>query len=204
MTAPLPSHPHHPAAPPPHVMVSRINPRLSSFAGGAADSKDAVFDTSSSFAQDESTTDQSWSVSTNESFGNAVCVQSSTSSSVSSSLSYNGRWCEEEKTMPLKKRRVLMVSYETSQRKEMKKNKKDAGEKKQEIGEIEGYESCNLKDGKGWKCRKMRVKGHSYCKHHLEKQRMNDINRRKQNKKHKEVKARSISSLLKNTVPLLG
>ncbi|XWS59270.1 hypothetical protein CRYUN_Cryun08bG0107000 [Craigia yunnanensis] len=167
MTTPPSSSPSDQQAP--HVMVSRINARLSSIFDNGADS---TFKTSRFFAQDdETTTDHSWCMSTNESFGHGIFGQTSTSSSVSSSLSYNGRWCEEERAIPLKKRRVVMVSYETNQSKE--KVKKGAlGEGKREMGEME---RCNRGNGKGWRCNKMRVKGHSLCKHHLEQQRMRNI-----------------------------
>ncbi|XVF55992.1 hypothetical protein PTKIN_Ptkin06aG0080300 [Pterospermum kingtungense] len=190
MTMP-PSHQHTP-----HVLVSRINARLSSniIRNNGADSKHRLF------AQDDEsrTDDDSWSsMSTNGS----IFGHTSTSSSVSSSLSYKGRWCEEERAIPLKKRRVVMVSYETIQSKEM-------------MGR------CNRENGKGWRCKKMRVKGHSLCKHHLELQRMRNINcfsntsnqgeaaaatpnQIRMNKRVRVVKARSITSLLRDTVPLL-
>ncbi|XVF07391.1 hypothetical protein REPUB_Repub06bG0134900 [Reevesia pubescens] len=216
----------------PHVMVSRINARLSSsIHNNGADFEDTFFNQSRSFAPDhETTTDDSWSTSTNEqSFGHGIFGQTSTSSSVSSSLASNGRWCEEERAIPLKKRRVVMVSYETNQSKEMKKKKKkrDALEetRKREMGESEGNdidERCNRGNGKGWRCNKMRVKGHSLCKHHLERQRMRNIMRNqregedsfavsgrpnqliKENKRRaRVVKARSMTNLLRDTVPLL-
>ncbi|XP_021283134.1 uncharacterized protein LOC110415754 [Herrania umbratica] len=151
-------------------MVSRINARLSSLDNGA-DSKDTIFSTSS-YAQD------SWSMSTNEIFGHGIFgqTQTPTSSSASSSLSYNGHWCEEERAIPLKKRRVAMISYETKQNTEIQIMKKHALGRKREMGEMEGFERCNRENGKGWRCNKMRVKGHSLCKHHLEMQRMRNIN----------------------------
>ncbi|EOY09526.1 Uncharacterized protein TCM_024942 [Theobroma cacao] len=196
----------------PHVMVSRINARLSSFDNGA-DSKDAIF-SASSYAQD------SWSFSSNESFGHGIFgqTQTSTSSSASSSLSYSGRWCEEERAIPLKKRRVVMISYETKQSKEIQIMKKDALGRKREMGEMEGFERCNRGNGKGWRCNKMRVKGHRLCKHHLEMQRMRSMNcpsrnqgdsfagganQMRENKRVRVVKARSMSSLLRDSVPLL-
>ncbi|XP_022766026.1 growth-regulating factor 7-like [Durio zibethinus] len=124
-----------------------------------------------------------------------------------------GWWCEEERAIPLKKRRVVVtVSHEKNQSKEMMK--KGALE--------EGYDQrCNRGNGKGWRCDKMRVKGHSLCKHHLEMQRMRNnnnpgrnqedeslavkdrANQIRENKRVRVVKARSMSSLLRDTVPLL-
>ncbi|GMJ02288.1 hypothetical protein HRI_003898000 [Hibiscus trionum] len=182
------NHPHRSLSPPPpppppspppqqHVMVSRINSRLSSINNGS-DSKD-TFD--------------SWSMSTNESIGHGLFGQTSTSSSsVSSSLSYTGRWCEEEKAIPLKKRRVVIDAL-------MEEKKK------------------------GWRCNKMKAKGRSLCNHHLEMQRNRNThcptavrteegegttsfaasgNQMGETKRVKVVKARSIRSLLRDTVPL--
>ncbi|XWS43256.1 hypothetical protein CRYUN_Cryun16bG0087300 [Craigia yunnanensis] len=217
MTTPPSSSPSDQQAP--HVMVSRINARLSSNIDNGADSKGTFFKTSLLFAQDdETTTDDTWSISTNENFGHDIFGQTLTSSSVSSSLSYNGRWCEEERAIPLKKRRVVMVSYETNQSKEMMK-KGALEERQREIGEMK---RCNRGNGKGWRCSKMRVKGHRLCKHHLELQRMRNINcpsrsnqvegvsfsgrvnQIRENKRVRVVKARSMSSLLRDTVPLLS
>ena len=65
MTTPPSSSPFDQQAP--HVMVSRINARLSSNIDNGADSKDIFFKTSRFFAQDdETTTDHSWCMSTNE------------------------------------------------------------------------------------------------------------------------------------------
>ena len=131
---------------------------------------------------------------------------------------YIGRWCEEERAIPLKKRRVVMVRYETNQSKENLK-KGALEERQREIGEMK---RCNRGNGKGWRCSKMRVKGHTLCKNHLELQRMRNINcsRRsnqgegdsfvgranqiRENKRVRVVKARSMRSLLRDTVPLLS
>lgn len=115
---------------------------------------------------------------------------------------YIGLWCEEEKAIPLKKRRVVMVSNKEMMEEEMRSSE----------------------NGKGWRCNKMRVKGHGYCNHHLGLERMrNEISRSNQGqgegvsffggranqisriKKRirRGVKARSVSSLLRDTVPLL-
>ncbi|XVE61277.1 hypothetical protein DITRI_Ditri06bG0026800 [Diplodiscus trichospermus] len=189
---------------PPHVMTSRINARLSSHIDNGADFKD--------------TTDDSCSLPTNESFRHGVFCQTSTSSSVSSSLSYNGRWCEEERAIPLKKRKVVMVSYETNQSKEIMKKDALMEERKQEMGE---KERCNRTNGKGWRCNKQRVKGSRLCKHHLELQRVTNTNSPstrsnqgervsiagraadRENKRMRMVRARSMTSLLRDTVPLL-
>ena len=65
MTTPPSSSPFDQQAP--HVMVSRINARLSSNIDNGADSKGTFFNSSRLFAQDdETTTDDSWSISTNE------------------------------------------------------------------------------------------------------------------------------------------
>ncbi|KAE8726613.1 hypothetical protein F3Y22_tig00006570pilonHSYRG00028 [Hibiscus syriacus] len=189
-SSPPPSNPPSDQQQPQHVMVSRINARLSSIDNGS-DSKDTI---------------DSCSMSTNESLGHTIFVQRSTSSnSVSSFLSFNGQWCEEENTKSLKKRRVvtdaLMEERNQSQR-------------------------CNRENGKGWRCNKMRVKGRSLFNHHLEMQRMRNTrcpitgneeeeeeggttpfavsgNQMRENKRVKVVKkARCISSLLRDTVPL--
>ncbi|KAE8731156.1 WCRKC thioredoxin 1 isoform 1 [Hibiscus syriacus] len=192
-SSPQPSNPPSDQQPPQHIMVSRINARLSSIDNGS-DSKDTI---------------DSWSMSTNDSFGHTVFVQtSSSSSSVSSSLSLNGRWCEEEKAKPLKKRRVVMDAL---------------------MEERNQNQRCNRENGKGWRCNKMRVKGRSLCNHHLEMQRTRNThcattgneeeeeaeeeegttsfavsgNQKGEKKRVKVVKkARCISSLLRDTVPL--
>ncbi|KAG8503941.1 hypothetical protein CXB51_002243 [Gossypium anomalum] len=188
---------------PSHVMVSRTNARLSSI--------------DSPVAQDGSVTDDCWSVSTKESLGHSIFGQTSTSSnSVSSSLSFNGRWCEEERAIPLKKRRVVMLSYETKQQ------SRERMEKDTLMEERNQNQRCNRRNGKGWRCNKMKVKGHSLCNHHLEMQKMRNSSTSstttnqgedgdgagrpafavRENKRVKVVKARSMSSLLRDTVPL--
>ncbi|KAE8735177.1 hypothetical protein F3Y22_tig00000405pilonHSYRG00065 [Hibiscus syriacus] len=187
LSSPPPSNPPYDHQPPQHVMVSRINARLSSIDNGS-DSKDTM---------------DSWSMSTNESFGHTIFVQTSTSSnSVSSSLSLNGRWCEEEKAKPLKKRRVVMDAL---------------------MEERNQNQRCNRENGKGWRCNKTRVKGRSLCNHHLEMQRTRNTHCATTGNEEEEEeegttsfavcgnqkgktrglrKARCISSLLRDTVPL--
>nr|KJB16332.1 hypothetical protein B456_002G223700 [Gossypium raimondii] len=199
-------------------MVSRTNARLSSI--------------DSPVAQDGSVTDDScfwlrlfWNVAF-YSLGHSIFGQTSTSSnSVSSSLSFNGmllfflwRWCEEERAIPLKKRRVVMVSYET------KEQSRERMEKDTLVEERNQNQRCNRRNGKGWRCDKMKMKDHSLCNHHLEMQRMRSSSTStststtnqgedgdgagrpafavRENKRVKVVKARSMSSLLRDTVPL--
>ncbi|KAL4311240.1 hypothetical protein GQ457_01G014240 [Hibiscus cannabinus] len=172
------NHPQRPLSPPPsppppeqHVMVSRINARLSSVDDGS-DSKDTI---------------DSWSVSTHESFGHSLFGQTSTSSnSVSSSLSHTtGRWCEEEKAIPLKKRRVVIDAL--------------MEERKQK-------QRCDREKKKEWGCDKMRVKGRSLCptiRNGGEGEGTRSFAASgNQMGGNKRVKARSISSLLRETVPL--
>ncbi|KAG4215659.1 hypothetical protein ERO13_A01G190633v2 [Gossypium hirsutum] len=185
-------------------MVSRTNARLSTI--------------DSPVAQDGSVTDDSC-------LGHSIFGQTSTSSnSVSSSLSFNGmlffiflwRWCEEKRAIPLKKRRVVMVSYETKQQ------SRERMEKDTLMEERNQNQRCNRRNGKGWRCNKMKVKGHSLCNHHLEMQKMRNSSTSstttnqgedgdgagrpafavRENNRVKVVKARSMSSLLRDTVPL--
>ncbi|KAK9196526.1 hypothetical protein WN943_004655 [Citrus x changshan-huyou] len=164
-------------------------------------------------------------------------------------LSLIGGWREEEKAMPLKKRRF--ISFEVDQE---GSDDIDAGDK---MVKVEGKEEdtstrCGRTDGKRWRCRGRRVEGHSMCEHHLLIRRVRypgdnlmkreigedngegdgddlDNNKKKKKKKKRErtkaeegcfgnnddnnnnnnnskkkvKKARSITSLLRDTVPFM-
>lgn len=161
-------------------------------------------------------------------------------------LSLIGGWREEEKAMPLKKRRF--ISFEVDQE---GSDDIDAGDK---MVKVEGKEEdtstrCGRTDGKRWRCRGRRVEGHSMCEHHLlirrvrypgdnlmkreigedngegdgddldnEKKKKkrkrtkaeegcfgnnDDNNNNNNNSKKKVKKARSITSLLRDTVPYM-
>lgn len=120
--------------------------------------------------------------------------------------------------IPLKKRRMSFERNLISE-KEKKTNESDASEEELR---------CRRSDGKKWRCTSRRVEGYSMCAHHLEREKLSRSrgyrrhrrynarrnqkttiteDERKDGKRKKkimkQVKARSINSLVRNTVPLM-
>lgn len=155
-------------------------------------------------------------------------------------LSFTGGWGEEEKAMPLKKRRF--ISFEVEQ--EGSGDIDGRGKMVKAEGEGEDTSTrCGRTDGKRWRCSGRRVEGYSMCEHHLLIRRVScrsenltkpeigeggegdggNLDDEKKNKKKKKrtkaeegcfwnnnnnnnkkkVKARSINSLLRDTVPFM-
>ncbi|KAL9373812.1 hypothetical protein Peur_033432 [Populus x canadensis] len=151
----------------------------------------------------------------------------SAATSVSSSLPGYGSWCEEEKVFPLKKRRISLERFISTQESrkvdKQKRNRKIAkmwarsgteaiyGEERDynevEINSDQAIEEnlmtrCTKVNGAGWRCSKRRFEGYSLCKHHFNMQRMYNSRRPRfgGSKKRKKV---MISSILDRTMPLL-
>ncbi|CAK7342295.1 unnamed protein product [Dovyalis caffra] len=128
----------------------------------------------------------------------------SAESSVSSSLPSHGSWCEEDKVFPLKKRRISLERFistqESSTVDKQKQNRKIAemwassvndqtiyGKSKhqgeveinsdQAMEEIDLMMRCSKVNGARWRCSTRKLEGHSLCKHHLNLQRMYDSRR---------------------------
>ncbi|KAJ6425756.1 hypothetical protein OIU84_026354 [Salix udensis] len=155
----------------------------------------------------------------------------SAATSVSSSFPSYGCWCEEEKVFPLKKRRISLERFistqECSKVDKQKQNRKIAkmwassgseavyGEER-DYNEVEIINSdpakeeglemmmrCTKVNGAGWRCSKRRFEGYSLCKHHFNMQRKYNRRRLRFSVTKKRKKVMMISSILDRTMPLL-
>ncbi|KAJ6749841.1 hypothetical protein OIU85_000471 [Salix viminalis] len=153
----------------------------------------------------------------------------SAATSVSSSFPSYGCWCEEEKVFPLKKRRISLERFistqESSKVDKQKQNRKIAkmwassgteaiyGEERDynevEINSDPAKEEslermrCTKVNGAGWRCSKRRFEGYSLCKHHFNMQRKYNRRRLRFPGSKKRKKVMMISSILDRTMPLL-
>ncbi|KAJ6304019.1 hypothetical protein OIU77_017821 [Salix suchowensis] len=154
----------------------------------------------------------------------------SAATSVSSSFPSYGCWCEEEKVFPLKKRRISLERFistqESSKVDKQKQNRKIAkmwassgteaiyGEERDynevEINSdpakeesLEMMMRCTKVNGAGWRCSKRRFEGYSLCKHHFKMQRKYNSRRLRFSVSKKRKKVMMISSILDRTMPLL-
>ncbi|KAG5252914.1 WRC domain-containing protein [Salix suchowensis] len=154
----------------------------------------------------------------------------SAATSVSSSFPSYGCWCEEEKVFPLKKRRISLERFistqESSKVDKQKQNRKIAkmwassgtetiyGEERDynevEINSdpakeesLEMMMRCTKVNGAGWRCSKRRFEGYSLCKHHFNMQRKYNSRRLRFSVSKKRKKVMMISSILDRTMPLL-
>ncbi|CAK9148444.1 unnamed protein product [Ilex paraguariensis] len=112
--------------------------------------------------------------------------------SISSSLSHEGHWCEEDKLFPLKKRRVILKCNTTTMltekkyihgRETIRSNKKwvdgvvvkESTEQKRlenSGGKImEANSLCHRTGSRGWRCCRPTLMGYSWCEYHLEQRR---------------------------------
>ncbi|KAK9291246.1 hypothetical protein L1049_009434 [Liquidambar formosana] len=163
-----------------------------------------------------------------------------------------GHWCEEDREIPLKKRRAsfkgkvskesMMEKEESSRtnvrvrrRRKQKWVESEDGKEEEKVQDGQKREGgswkmdglrCSRKNGRGWRCWQQALVGYSMCEHHLEKgrlKRMSNVRSRRKDEEYDEeedgddesgcmgakkrkkigvVKARSMSSLLGQTVPL--
>ncbi|GFY99831.1 hypothetical protein Acr_13g0012310 [Actinidia rufa] len=123
-------------------------------------------------------------------------VQTSTDNSISSSPSHEeGHWCEEDKVFPLKKRRTTFTSKvrvtslmhkqqneRVSKTYDHKNGRGDRDDEPVEKHEAKRRESkgemmreawrCSRRNGRGWRCHRQALEGHSMCQHHLSQARL--------------------------------
>ncbi|XP_012087812.1 uncharacterized protein LOC105646558 isoform X2 [Jatropha curcas] len=116
----------------------------------------------------------------------SISTETSSSSSVSSSLSTYGWWCEEEKVFPLKKRRMGLEKFITQEFDEKENGKKESVvanyKSRIKICHKKGKDyddnysnntrigkslRCCRKNGKGWRCSRERAEGCEFCEHHI-------------------------------------
>ncbi|XP_015583956.1 uncharacterized protein LOC8260975 isoform X2 [Ricinus communis] len=112
----------------------------------------------------------------------SISTKTSAASSASSSLSRHGRWCEEEKAFPVKKRRLSLERFITQESEHKNKKAKTKAifrrsaskikhekEREYKYNEVDdemkmGSLRCSGRNGLGWRCkRNQKVKGSGWC-----------------------------------------
>ncbi|MED6182352.1 hypothetical protein PIB30_027722 [Stylosanthes scabra] len=96
------------------------------------------------------------------------------------------RWCEEEKAIPLKKRRGTFDNNDAKKAKGKMKSKCSSEEEEKEKVKVKGKKRgrgsavmegsrCSRVNGRGWRCCQQTLVGYSLCEHHLGKGRLRSM-----------------------------
>ncbi|KAA8518287.1 hypothetical protein F0562_015830 [Nyssa sinensis] len=156
--------------------------------------------------EDEATAEEKRFILINRRIGYDPSVESSAVSSISSSISHQDHWCEEDKIFPVKKRRLASFTskllreatiMDTDRKKmtvrERRKSKKiSADDNDEEDGVVEKDSTakkrgrngskiregsrCSRMNGRGWRCCQPTLVGYSLCEHHLGKGKLRSVN----------------------------